>query len=270
MKRIITFIILSTLFITSAYAWQVNGGWGGAASYGGGGGDTYNYSYTINGDTLTTDNITEASRKYWHDYLLYQTLAGHLYTDNITEGSNKLFFTNSRARAALSAGTGIGYDSGTGIITATGGAGTWGSITGNITTQSDLAPWFRDRFVQYYNLQKLDNITDVTITSPADGQVLTYSSGNWTNATPSGSGAVTWGSITGTLSTQADLYSQLIQSGTNTKILFGDKTWQSLYYDNITGVVVSRLKILPLLVHSQRLQLMVSPTFMVISYTQVG
>ncbi|MBF0521378.1 MAG: hypothetical protein HQK92_16830, partial [Nitrospirae bacterium] len=211
MKKIITFIVLSTLFTTSVYAWQVNGGWGGVTSYSssGGGGNTYNYSYFSDGESLTTDNITE--------------------------GSNKLFFTNGRARAVLSAGTGIGYDSGTGIITATGGIGTWGSITGNITTQNDLAPWFRDRFVQYYNLQTLDNVTDVVITNPTNGQVLTYSSGNWINSTPSGAGAVTWGSISGTLSTQADLYSQLIQPGAITKVLFGDKTWQYLYYDNITG-----------------------------------
>lgn len=37
-------------------------------------------------------------------------------TDNITEGVTNLFYTNARARAALSAGTGIDYDSGTGVI----------------------------------------------------------------------------------------------------------------------------------------------------------
>lgn len=38
-----------------------------------------------------------------------------LSTSNITEGSN-LFFTDARARAALSSGTGINYNSGTGSI----------------------------------------------------------------------------------------------------------------------------------------------------------
>lgn len=39
-----------------------------------------------------------------------------LNSDNITEGSTNLFFTNARARAALSGGTGISYNSGTGAI----------------------------------------------------------------------------------------------------------------------------------------------------------
>lgn len=39
-----------------------------------------------------------------------------LNSDNVTEGSANLFFTNARARAALSGGTGISYNSGTGAI----------------------------------------------------------------------------------------------------------------------------------------------------------
>ena len=40
-----------------------------------------------------------------------------LDTDEIIEGSTNLYFTNTRARSALSAGTGITYDTSTGIIT---------------------------------------------------------------------------------------------------------------------------------------------------------
>jgi hypothetical protein len=40
-----------------------------------------------------------------------------LDTDDIIEGSTNLYFTNARARSALSAGTGITYDTSTGIIT---------------------------------------------------------------------------------------------------------------------------------------------------------
>lgn len=46
-----------------------------------------------------------------------------LNTSNITEGSN-LFFTNARARAALSGGTGINYNAGTGVIATAGFSGT--------------------------------------------------------------------------------------------------------------------------------------------------
>lgn len=41
-----------------------------------------------------------------------------LNSDGITEGA-KLFFTDARARAALSGDSGVSYDSGTGVISAT-------------------------------------------------------------------------------------------------------------------------------------------------------
>ena len=44
------------------------------------------------------------------------SLAG-LTTDNLTEGTNNLYFTNARARAAISGSTGISYNSSTGAIT---------------------------------------------------------------------------------------------------------------------------------------------------------
>ena len=40
-----------------------------------------------------------------------------LDTDDIAEGSTNLYYTDARSRAALSAGTGISYDSATGVIT---------------------------------------------------------------------------------------------------------------------------------------------------------
>ena len=49
-----------------------------------------------------------------------------LDTDDIEEGASNLYFTNSRARGAVSAGTGISYDSGTGVI----------SVDNTIATQS--------------------------------------------------------------------------------------------------------------------------------------
>lgn len=51
-----------------------------------------------------------------------------LNTTNITEGS-KLFYTDTRARAALSSGSGINYNSGTGVIATTGFSGTVSPVT---------------------------------------------------------------------------------------------------------------------------------------------
>lgn len=59
----------------------------------------------------------------------FATIAG-LTTDDIAEGTN-LYFTNARARAALSAGAGIAYDSSTGVISSTGGI-TLGTVEVNV------------------------------------------------------------------------------------------------------------------------------------------
>lgn len=67
----------------------------------GGGGTSLSYPYT--------------TRKYLNGYGNFPTLN----SDSLTEGSTNLFFTNARVRAALSAGTGISYNSTTGIISST-------------------------------------------------------------------------------------------------------------------------------------------------------
>jgi hypothetical protein len=58
-------------------------------------------------------------------------------------------------------------------------------------------------------VEDINDITNVTITTVADGQVLKYDgvSGQWINSTDDNDG--TWGSITGTLSAQTDLQSAL-------------------------------------------------------------
>ena len=56
------------------------------------------------------------------------SLAG-LTTDNLAEGTNNLYFTNARARSALSAGNGISYNNSTGAISANAGSGI--SVTGS-------------------------------------------------------------------------------------------------------------------------------------------
>ncbi len=51
-----------------------------------------------------------------------------LSTSNITEGTN-LYYTDARARAALSGGSGINYNSGSGVIATTGFSGTVTPVT---------------------------------------------------------------------------------------------------------------------------------------------
>jgi plastocyanin len=76
-------------------------------------------------------------------------------TDSIGEGSTNLYFTTTRARNSFSAGSGI--DITNGVISATGGGGGGAS--------------------------NLDQLTDVVISSPVNGQVLKYNGTNWVNGT---------------------------------------------------------------------------------------
>lgn len=62
--------------------------------------------------------------QYWRGDKTWQNLT----SDIVTEGSNNLYFTQSRARQSVSAGTGISYDQTTGVISA---------ATGFVQLQSD-------------------------------------------------------------------------------------------------------------------------------------
>lgn len=77
---------------------------------------------TISGSNNTLSDIANASLVY--DSITvngYSTALGSsvtLGTDDVSEGSNNKYYLDSRARAALSEGTGINYNSSTGEITA--------------------------------------------------------------------------------------------------------------------------------------------------------
>lgn len=60
-----------------------------------------------------------------------------LDTDNITEGSTNLFFTTARARASVSGGGGLVYDSGTGVFDV--GAGTGITVNADDVALSNTA-----------------------------------------------------------------------------------------------------------------------------------
>ena len=57
----------------------------------------------------------------------------------------------------------------------------------------------------------INDIGDVVVTTPTNGQVLKYDSGTgmWVNGTDGGTTSIAWGSVTGTLSAQTDLQSAL-------------------------------------------------------------
>lgn len=71
-------------------------------------------SYNSTTGAISADTSTMATKSY-----VDTAVAGKDNTDEITEGSTNLYFTNARARSALSAGTGISYNSTTGAISST-------------------------------------------------------------------------------------------------------------------------------------------------------
>lgn len=58
-------------------------------------------------------------------------------------------------------------------------------------------------------IDSLNQLSDVNIVNPANGQVLSYLNAKWVNGAGGGGGGAAWGSITGTLSDQTDLQSAL-------------------------------------------------------------
>lgn len=67
--------------------------------------------------------------RYWNGFKSFVTLN----SDSITQGSTNKFYTDALARAALSAGTGIGYNTSTGVISNTKYLTTLGLSSGTLT-----------------------------------------------------------------------------------------------------------------------------------------
>ena len=115
--------------------------------------DAY-FNGTVTTDLLTVDQNATITGNLTIGGALTTSGGGAITdTDSISEGSTNLYFTNARARAAISGGTGISYSSSTGVITNTvdspaevglgnlsnNGNNLSGSFTatGNITAYSD-------------------------------------------------------------------------------------------------------------------------------------
>ena len=164
-----------------------------------------------------------------------------LSTTDVAEGTNQ-YFTTARARSALSAGTGISYSAGTGIITTTQNLTSAGSptfagltltgsmgITGNIVPSSDItydlgsptAQW-KDIYVGpgslYVNGSKVlqDDTGTITFSADVDQNIRVKTTGN---------GILQLGSSTTTLqidSTMQMTAGKRITSSDGVKVQFGD------------------------------------------------
>ncbi len=77
---------------------------------------TLNVTGTLSG--VSTSSITEGSNLYYTD-AKFDTRLATKDSDNISEGSNNLYFTNARARSAVSASGDLAYNSSTGVFSFT-------------------------------------------------------------------------------------------------------------------------------------------------------
>ena len=77
-------------------------------------------AFPVTGETGKIYVALDTNKTYrWGGSVYVEISAAPGSTDAVTEGSTNLYFTTARARAAVSAGTGISYSSSTGVIAST-------------------------------------------------------------------------------------------------------------------------------------------------------
>lgn len=153
---------------------------------------------TTNGTVLSWAAITASVTSVFGRTGTVVAVSGDYDTDKVTEGTSNLYYTNARARGALSANTGsaLTYNSSTGRYTLLAAAtGISGYITGADydywnAKQASLGTGTVSQFLRgdlawaAPPAPALDELTDVVITTPSNGQLLRYQTGNWINFTP--------------------------------------------------------------------------------------
>ena len=108
------------------------------------------------------------------------------------------------------------------ISPATGGV-TWGSISGTVTSQTDLTSYISGLGYQtsldvstyatanFYPLAS--NPSGYLTDAPSDGNKYARQNGAWSQVTSGGGGSVAWGAITGTVTDQGDLVTYISTRG---------------------------------------------------------
>jgi len=96
-------------------------------------------------------------------------------TDDVSEGSVNVYFTDARARLAISGGTGISYNNSTGVIDISLTAGTGISITGSsIALDADTDDISEGSVNQYFTDSRARTAISVGTAPAQDVQLLTY------------------------------------------------------------------------------------------------
>jgi len=158
-----------------------------------------------------------------------QTGAVVLDTDDVSEGVSNLYYTDARASAAAP------------VQSVNGATGTVSLTTTNIAEGSNL--YYTDaRADARIAAANINDLSDVVITTVADGQVLTYDSvsGNWVNEAVPSAPVLSVNGQTGAVSlASTDLTdtASIIRNGSNISLLTND----SGYYSSGSNISVGSI-----------------------------
>jgi hypothetical protein len=216
--------------ITSIYYAALSGNSTGLSiTYRTGGGTNYtnnlnfpannnSYAFPATGGTLAlTSDISYPVTSVFGRTGAVVATNGDYTTTQVTEGTN-LYFTDARARAALSAGTGISYNNTTGVITST------------ITQYTDALARASLSFTAGSGAY---NSTTGVITIPTDNNQIANGAGYITSSALSGYLPLTGGTLTGGLNGTTATFSGL---GTFNQITMTGATAGRLFYAQTGGV----------------------------------
>ena len=126
--------------------------------------------------SLNTDDIGEGSNNLYYTTTRFDSRFTAKSTDNLTEGTTNKYFSNTLARGALGAGTGIAYNSGTGTISLN-------ANTDNVTEGSSNLYYTNSRFDTRLGQSNLNAFADVSNTTPTTGQALAWNGSTWAPTT---------------------------------------------------------------------------------------
>lgn len=130
--------------------------------------------------TLNTDDVAEGSTNLYYTTTRWDTRLAAKTTDNLNQGTTNKYFSDTLARNAMAAGTGLSYNSSTGTFTI--------NATTNNVTEGDNLYYTSTRFDTRLGQSNLNQLADVTDTTPTSGQALAWNGSAWAPTTISGGG----------------------------------------------------------------------------------
>ena len=140
---------------------------------------------SVNGKTgtvsLSTDDVSEGTNNLYYTTTRWDNRLAAKTTDNLNEGTTNKYFSNTQARNAMSAGTGLSYNSSTGAFSIN-------STTDNISEGSLNLYYTSTRFDTRLGQSNLNQLADVSNTTPTSGQALAWNGSSWAPTTISSGG----------------------------------------------------------------------------------